>query len=144
MATLNIYLTFKDNCEEAFEFYKSVFGTEYQSFNRFSEMPENEEFPVSEDDKHKVMHVSLPVSHDSVLMGSDTVGGHQHGLITGNNFSISFHTIHREEADSVFGALSKGGKVTMPLADTFWGSYFGSLTDRFGINWMISCNLGQN
>ncbi|WP_317045438.1 VOC family protein [Algoriphagus ratkowskyi] len=82
------------------------------------------------------MHISLPISNECVLMGSDTVG-HGEPLTVGNNFSISISTDSREKADTFFSQLSEKGKVTMPMAQTFWGDYFGMLTDRFGINWMI-------
>ena len=137
---LNIYLTFKDNCEEVFKYYKSIFGGDYQSFNRFSEMPADEKFPIQEADKNKIMHVSLPIGGHSMLMGSDSLESYGSKLIEGNNFSISYHTKDKPEADKIFHALSKDDKVTMPLADTFWGSYFGSVVDKFSIQWMINCD----
>lgn len=140
MTTVNVYLTFDGNCEEAFTFYQSVLGGELQ-VNKFSGMPENPEHPMKEEDKNKVMHVSLPVSKETVLMGSDTMPGYGPPFVQGNNFSISVHPETKEDADKIFAGLSSGGTVTMPLADAFWGSYFGMLTDKFGINWMVNVDL---
>jgi len=137
MATTNTYLNFNGNCEEAFNFYKSVFGGEFNYIGRFGEMPPSEEFPVPEADKNKVMHVSLPIG-TSILMGSDTGEHYSSSFVEGNNFSISINADNREEADKLFKELAEGGQVTMPLADTFWGSYFGMFVDKFGINWMVN------
>lgn len=142
MTTVNIYLTFDGNCQEAFEHYKSVFGTEFQHISTFGEMPQVEGAPpVSADDKDKIMHVSLPISDETTLMGSDAGGEWGQGLVKGNNFSISVNTDDKGEADRIFNHLGQGGTVTMPMADTFWQAYFGMLTDRFGVQWMINCNL---
>lgn len=138
MATINPYLNFPGNCEEAFNFYRSVFGGEFLVFDRFSEMPPQEGVTLSEADMKKVMHVSLPISEETVLMGSDTGGEWAQKTIFGNNITLSIGTDSREQADTFFGKLSEGGKVTMPLDQAFWGSYFGMCTDRFGIHWMIS------
>ena len=139
MTTVNPYLTFLGNCEEAFNFYKSLFGGEFTYVGRFSEMPEDVEHPGSDDDD-KIMHISLPISKETILMGSDTGGEWGHNTIIGNNISISIGAQSKEDADHFFNGLSAGGKVTMPMADTFWGDYFGMCTDRFNINWMISFN----
>lgn len=139
MATTNVYLNFNGNCEEAFNFYKSVFGGEFGYLGRFGEMPENEEYKVSEADKNKVMHVSLAIGK-SILMGSDTGEEYGKSFVQGNNFSVSVTAESKKEADELFAGLAVGGQVTMPLNDTFWGDYFGMLTDKFGINWMISFN----
>ena len=139
MATTNTYLNFNGNCEEAFNFYKSVFGAEFTYIGRFGEMPPSEEHPVPETDKDKVMHVSLPIG-TSVLMGSDCGGEWAPTFKQGNNFSVSISANTKEEADKLFNGLAQGGQITMPLADTFWGDYFGLLTDKFGINWMMSFN----
>jgi len=142
MAHINIYLTFKGNCKEAFEFYKSIFGGEYASSSTFAELPPQEGMPpISDKMKDKIMHISLPISKKSVLMGSDTAEEWGANYTFGNNFSISYNCDAMDEADRVFNALSQNGKVTMPLDKTFWNSYFGSLTDKFGINWMVSCAL---
>ena len=137
MARINPYITFNGNCEEAFLFYKSVFGGEFVFMGRFSEMPG--EYSVPEQDKNLVMHVSLPIGNgETILQGSDTSAS-TGGLTTpGTNFSISIGADTQAEAEDLFAGLSAGGNVTMPLANTFWGSYFGTLTDRFGIQWMVS------
>lgn len=139
MATTNTYLNFNGNCEEAFDFYKSVFGGEFTYIGRFGEMPESEEYKVPEADRNKVMHVSLPIGK-SILMGSDCGGEWAPSFVQGNNFSVSITADTKEEADKLFNALAQGGQITMPLDHTFWGDYFGMLTDKFGVNWMMSCS----
>ncbi|MGE5425477.1 MAG: VOC family protein [Bacillota bacterium] len=132
---INPYLNFEGKAEEAFEFYKSVFGGEFSRIQRYSETPEAGE--VKKEDQNKIMHVSLPVG-DAILMASDSVDSMGQKLLTGNNISLSIDTGSKEEADQLFKALSEGGKVDMPMDNSFWGSYFGMATDRFGIHWMIS------
>ncbi len=145
MTTVNVYLTYDGNCKEAFEFYKTVFGGEFSYVGTFGEMPPQEGMPaLDEKDKKKIMHISLPISKETSLMGSDTGGEWASKFKQGNNFSISVNTDTTEETDRIFNKLSAGGKVTMPLDKTFWGSYFGMLTDKYGINWMVSCELTQN
>lgn len=143
MASVNIYLNFNGNCEEAFNFYKSAFGNEFQYIGRFNEMPPSDEYKMPESDGQKIMHVSLPVGDGTVLMGSDTGGEWAPGFVQGNNFSISINTGGKDEADKLFNSLSDGGKVTMPLSKTFWSEYFGMFTDKFGINWMMSFDGNQ-
>jgi PhnB protein len=144
MATVNVYLNFDGTCEEAFNHYKNVFGGEFSYVSRFSDMPEDEDSPpVSEADRNKILHISLPVSKETSIMGSDHLESWGGPLSAGNNFSLYVDVPGKEEADRVFGELSEGGTVTMPMGNTFWGSYFGSLTDRFGINWMIGTELSQ-
>ncbi|KUG10996.1 glyoxalase [Elizabethkingia sp. HvH-WGS333] len=140
MAQINVYLNFEGNCLEAFEFYKSVFGGEFPYVGKFSDMPPSEEYPVSEADKNKIMHISLPISQETVLMGSDVIGGNCAGgkFAKGNNIQLSVNAGSREEADKLFNGLSAGGEITMPLQDTFWGAYFGMWTDKFGISWMVN------
>lgn len=140
MTTVNIYLTFDGNCEEAFTFYKSVFGGEFQYVGRFNEMPPQEGVPeLPAELGNKIMHISLPVSKETVLMGSDAGGEWCGSIVKGNNFSVSVNTGSTEEADRLFNGLSAGGQVTMPMSQTFWGAWFGMLTDQYGINWMVSC-----
>lgn len=142
MTTVNAYLTFDGNCEEAFNFYKSAFGGEFRDSNRFGEMPPQKgKPPLSEDIKNRIMHVSLPISKETILMGSDTMPGMSPDIMVGNNFSISLGVDSKEEVDKLFDALSAGGKVTMPLEVTFWNAYFGMWTDKFGINWMVNYDL---
>ena len=133
--TLSTYLTFDGNCREVFEFYRSVFGGEFVTLQTFGDLPP--EMSVPEDEAGKLMHVSLPIG-TSVLMGSDSSSQFGPPPVVGNNFSISYSTNSKEETDELFAKISEGGTVTMPPADMFWGSYFGTCTDKFGINWMFS------
>jgi len=142
MTTVNVYLNFDGQCEEAFEFYKSVFGGEFSYIGRFNEMPQDENNKLSEADGNKIMHVSLPISAETNLFGSDTVGAWSPKLVQGNNYSISINASSKEEADRLFNGLSAGGQVTMPLENTFWGAYFGMFVDKYGINWMV--NFDEN
>lgn len=137
MATTNTYLNFNGNCEEAFLFYKAVFGGEFNYIGRFGDMPASDDYQVADSDKDKIMHVSLPIG-TSILMGSDTGGAWAPAFVQGNNFSVSVSAESKAEADAIFKALADGGKITMPLENTFWGDYFGMLTDKFNINWMMS------
>ena len=138
MISLNTYLSFDGNCEEAFNFYKSVFGGEFSFMSYFKDMPGDEpNNPKDEKLNDKIMHISFPIG-DTVLMGSDTGGEWSEKLSVGNNFSLSINTESKEEADRLFYALSVNGKITMPMNLTFWNSYFGMFTDQFGIQWMIS------
>lgn len=142
MATINIYLNFPGTTEEAFTFYKSVFGGEFVGeINRFKDTPEADKLPENELDK--VMHVALPIGDGNMLMGTDTLESMGQSITMGNNMSISIHPESKEEADRLFNALSKGGEVTMPLDDAFWGAYFGMFTDKFGIQWMINYDYNQ-
>lgn len=139
MATLTIYLTFGGNCEEAFRFYKSIFGGDFSYIGRFREMPQQEGMPpLPKEMEEKIMHIALPLFGNTTLMGSDNGGEWAPALQPGNNFSLSLNLDSKEEADRLFTELSAGGQITMPMNQTFWGEYFGMLTDRFGINWMIS------
>ncbi|MCF3109407.1 VOC family protein [Niabella sp. CC-SYL272] len=141
MAKLNPYLNFDGQAEAAFLFYKSVFGGEFVGgIMRMSDAPGTENLP--EDEKRRVMHVALPVGGD-LLMASDIVPSMGHKLTVGNNNYISIFPESREEADRLFGALSQGGKIEMPMADQFWGDYFGSLQDQFGVYWMINYSSRQ-
>jgi PhnB protein len=137
MKVINPYLTFRGNCEEAFTFYKSVFGGEFSYVGRFSEMPPEERAEISESDQNKIMHISLPISKETILMGSDEFNSQAD---IGNNISLSLTTDTKEDADRIFEQLSAGGQANMPMNDTFWGDYFGMCTDRFNINWMVSYN----
>lgn len=142
MTTVNVYLTFDGNCEEAFLFYQSVFGGEFPYLARFKEMPPSDECPpIPEADQEKIMHISLPISAETVIMGSDSSEAFGKATLKGNNFSLSVNAGTREEADRIYKALSPQGEVTMPMGETFWGAYFGMLTDQFGIQWMVSCEL---
>lgn len=135
MPTLNTYLNFNGNCRQVFDFYRSVFGTEFSIIQTFRDAPSD--IGIAEPDLDKVMHVSLPIG-SGVLMGSDIPSQFAPAPTVGNNFSLSFCPDSREEADRIFGELSQGGSVTFPMQDQFWGAYFGACTDRFGINWQVN------
>ena len=144
MTVVNPYLTFQGNCEEAFNHYKKVFGGEFSYLGRFGERPPPEGVTVSEEDANKIMHMSLPISKENILMGSDSGGEWAPNLMVGNNISLSITAETKEDADRFFAMLSDGGKVTMPMDQTFWGDYFGMCTDKFGINWMISLGASDD
>jgi PhnB protein len=143
MATTNTYLNFNGNCEEAFNFYKSVFGGAFNYLGRYEEMPESGGYKFPETDKGKIMHVSLPIG-TSILQGCDMGGDLATTFVQGNNFSVSITPETKEEADKLFAGLSAGGQVRMPMCDTFWGAYFGWFKDKFGINWMINFEKHQD
>lgn len=139
MATINPYIHFNGNAEEAFTFYKSVFGGEFAMIARFKDLA-SDEHPVAEKEANKIMHIALPIGKSSVLMGSDTpefLGRHNENE---NRSKISIDADSKEEADKLFNGLSEGGKVEMPIGDAPWGSYFGMLRDKYGFEWMVSFN----
>lgn len=141
MATINPYLNFSGNTEEVFNFYKSVFGGEFSAFLRFGDVPLEavcEGMEIAETDREKVMHVALPIGDGTVLMGTDSLESMGQTLTDGNNFSLAVSAESKEDADRLFGSLSEGGKVEMPLAEAFWGAYFGMFEDRFGVRWMVN------
>ena len=142
MARVSTYLNFPRNTEEAFNFYSSVFGSSFggNGINRFKDMPPQEGMPpLAASDKDLVMHVELPILGGHVLMGTDAPETMGFQVIKGNNVHLSLEPDTRAETKKLFDALSEGGKVTMPLADMFWGAYYGSCTDKFGIQWMFNC-----
>ncbi|HWB28463.1 MAG TPA: VOC family protein [Chitinophagaceae bacterium] len=136
MTKINPYLNFMGNTEEAFTFYKSVFGTEFISLQKFKDTPHGAN--MSDADKEKIMHVALPIGDNIILMGTDMLESMGQTLNTGNNFSLAISPAGEEEAAKLFNALAEGGTVTMPLAKAFWGAYFGMLTDKFGVQWMVN------
>lgn len=137
MAKVNPYVSFDGTCEAAFTFYKSVFGGEFPYLGYYRDMPPSEGFEMPASESNKIMHVCLPIGEDTMLMGCDSseAFGQQH--INGTNFSVYLTADSKEDADRLFGGLSAGGTVTMPMENTFWGSYFGMFSDKFGIQWMI-------
>jgi PhnB protein len=141
MARVSTYLNFPRSTEEAFLFYKSVFGTEFAApIHRFSDIPPNPgQPPLAEADRNLVMHVELPILAGHVLMGTDAPESMGFSLTQGNNVFINLEPDTRGETDRLFRALSAGGKVDMPLQEMFWGGYFGSLADRYGVRWMFNC-----
>ena len=138
MAKTSTYLNFVRNTEEAFNFYKSVFGTEFTSDGvlRMGDFPNPQ---LKEEDKNLIMHIELPILGDHILMGCDAPESMGFTLNVGNNTHIMLQPDSREEADRLFAGLSVNGKVTMPLQDVMWNAYYGSFTDQFGIQWMINC-----
>ena len=140
MASINPYLLFNGNCESAFLFYQSVFGGEFPYMGKFKDMPPSDDDncpPPSAADAERVMHVSLPIGNDSILMGSDS-NSQSGDVVIGANVSISINTESRAEADKLFNGLSAGGNPFMPMNTTFWGAYFGMFVDKFGIHWMVN------
>lgn len=144
MTTINVYLNFNGDCEKAFEFYRAILGGEFSYVGRFKDVPPQEGMPpIPESMKNKILHIALPISKETILMGSDTGGEWAPAFTPGNNFSISVNTDSKAEADRIFNGLSAGGQITMPIGMTFWGDYFGMFTDRFGVNWMVSYSENQ-
>lgn len=142
MRNTDIYLHFGGNSEKAFLFYKTVFGGEFITVQRYGEVPGGDK--MSADDREKMMHISLKLSPNTVLMASDNLDKGQGDLVQGNNFHICLQAETENEADKLFNQLSDNGKIEMPMNKTFWGAYFGMCRDQFGILWMINYSLPQN
>jgi PhnB protein len=136
MISINPYLNFAGNTEEAFNFYKSVFGGDFLSLQRFKDTPEAKKIP--EEEKDKIMHVALPIDKNNIIMATDALESMGQKVIYGNNFYLSIEAESKAEAEIIFNKLSKEGKIEMPLQDTFWGAYFGMFADKFGVQWMIN------
>ncbi|PWA07342.1 VOC family protein [Flavobacterium psychrotolerans] len=142
MARVSTYLNFPRNTEEAFQFYKSVFGGEFGNggIARFGDIPHQEGMPpMAEEDKKLVMHIELPILGGHVLMATDAPESLGFKVIFGNNSYINLEPDTKSETKKLFDALSAGGTITMELQDMFWGAYYGSCTDKFGVNWMFNC-----
>lgn len=149
---INPYINLAGDTEKAFEFYKSIFGGEFTGgIMRWKDMPHTdgegcagaEGRKLTEAEGEKVMHVALPIGDGNVLMGADSIEGFGPRHIAGNNFSLSLNTDSKEETERLFNALSEGGAAVMPLADSFWNSYFGMCIDKFGINWLFDYEYKQ-
>ena len=142
MARVSTYLNFPRHTEEAFNFYRSVFGGEFiGGINRFSDIPPTDGAPpLAEGDKNLVMHIALPILGGHMLMGTDAPESMGFTVNFGNNIYINLEPDTREETKKLFDGLSAGGKVTMDLQDMFWGDYFGSCTDKYGVQWMFNCS----
>ena len=136
MATINPYVHFNGNAEEAFTFYKSVFGGEFAKIMRYKDLS-SPEYPTAENDANRIMHIALPIGNFNVLMGSDVLEIMGQVTENDNRNTISISAESREEADKLFNGLSEGGKVEMPIADGPFGSYFGMFADKFGVQWMV-------
>ena len=141
MARVSTYLNFPRSTEAAFLFYQSVFGGEFigGGIGRFSDIPEQEGMPpINENDKNLIMHIELPILGGHVLMGTDAPESMGFSIQMGNNSFINLEPDTKEETESLFDALSKEGTITMPLQEMFWGAYFGTCTDKFGVHWMFN------
>jgi PhnB protein len=147
MARVNTYLNFRPNTEEAFNFYKSVFGGEFggNGIARFKDIPPAEGMPsIAENDKNLVMHIELAITGGHMIMGTDAPETMGFNVLMGNNVHISLEPDTRAETKKLFEALSAGGTVTAELQEMFWGAYYGTCTDKFGIQWMFNCNQKVN
>ncbi|HYT78744.1 MAG TPA: VOC family protein [Actinomycetota bacterium] len=124
MTRLHAYLNFAGNTGEALDFYRSIFGGEFSSVVRFKDLP-IEGVSIPEEDQGKIMHIALPIGEDDIPMASDTLQSLGHELVQGNNVYVSVHPMSKEEADSIFKALSEGAEIEMPIGDQVWGDYYG-------------------
>ena len=136
MATINPHINFNGNAEEAFTFYKSVFGGEFARVIRFKELS-SPEHPISEKEENKIMHIALPIGKCNMLMGNDVPEFMGRTNENENRSKIAITAENKEEADKLFNGLSAGGNVEMPIGDSPWGSYFAMFRDKFGIEWMV-------
>jgi PhnB protein len=136
MTTLNPYIYFNGNCEEAFNFYRLIFRKDFKYIGRYKDVPQTDRQIFQEADE-KIMHISLPISPETILMGSDNIEAYKKS-ITHINFSLIINTDSKEEADRLFNELSDYGQVKVPMDLTFWGSYYGVCIDKFGISWKIT------
>jgi PhnB protein len=143
MARINPYINFNGNAEEAFTFYKSVFGGAFATIMRYKDLS-SPEHPVAENDTNRIMYIALPIGKSNVLMGSDVLETMGQVTENDNRNTISISAESREEADKLFNGLSKGGKIEMPIADSPWGSYFGMFADKYGVQWMVNFDPNDN
>ena len=142
MKSISPYLNFKDKTEEAFNFYKSVLGGEFNMMQRFKDMPPGSG-DVPDSEKNLILHVSLNLGKGVVIMGSDAPEAHGRSVVFGNNVHISIDAESEEEAERLYKGLSKGGKVDMPLQKMFWGAMYAGFADKYGVHWMINFSLEQ-
>ena len=136
MATINPWINFNGNAEEAFDFYKSVFGGEFSKVVRFKDIA-SEEFPVAEKEENKLMYISLPIGNGAILIANDVPEVMGRVNENENRSKILVNTESKEEADRLFSGLSAGGEVEGPMGDSPWGSYAGMFRDKYGIEWII-------
>ncbi|MDO3695363.1 VOC family protein [Wenyingzhuangia sp. chi5] len=141
MTTINVYLYFNGNCEEAFRYYKSVFNKEFQYIGYYKDISEviRQNFPNCKDEH--VMHVALPISKETILMGADLIDLNRTVTISSNKFSLFVSVDDIKEADRLFNGLSNKGVVKLPMSTQYWGSYYGICVDQFGVSWKISCSV---
>jgi PhnB protein len=142
MAQINPHINFNGNAEEAFNFYKSVFGGEFTKIMRFSELS-NPEFPVAENDANKIMYIALPIGKN-ILIANDVPESMGRTNENENRSKISISAESKEEADKLFNGLSEAGTIEMTIADSPWGSYFGMFRDKYGIEWIVNFDPKQN
>jgi PhnB protein len=142
MAQINPHINFNGNAEEAFNFYKSVFGGEFTKIMRFRELS-SPEFHVAENEANKIMHIALPVGKN-FLMANDVPESMGRTNENENRSKISISTESKEEADKLFNRLSEGGQIEAPMGESPWGSYFGMFRDKYGIEWIVEFDPGQN
>ncbi len=143
MALINPHINFNGNAEEAFNFYKSVFGGEFARVVRFKELA-SAEFPVDAKEENKIMHIVLPIGKSSMLMGNDVPEHMGRTNENENRSKIVINAESKEEADKLFNGLSAGGQIEYPMADSPWGSYFGAFRDKYGIEWMVNFDSKRN
>jgi len=136
MPQINPHINFNGNAEEAFTFYKSVFGGEFTNIMRFKDLA-SEEFPVAEKEANKIMHIELPIGATS-LMANDVPEMMGPTNENENRSKIVVNTDSKQEADHIFNGLSAGGHIEFPISDSPWGNYFGMFRDKYGIEWMVS------
>lgn len=145
MAQINPHILFKGNTEEAFSFYKSVFGGEYAMLKRMKDLPNDPNNPISENEMNKIIFIALPIGKSGILMASDVAEQFMgQDLVTGNRYTISISAESKDEADKLFNGLSAGGQIEMPIVESPWGSYFGMFADKFGIQWMVEFDPKHN
>ena len=141
MKSVDPYLNFNGNTEEAFNFYRSVFGGEFAGVMRWKDMPGGcgaNGAPLDAADSEKIMHIALPIGGGRILMGTDSLKSMGHEAVFGTNAHFVLGAESKEEADKLYNGLSAGGKATMPMGNTFWGAYYGMFTDKYGVQWMIN------
>ena len=140
MITVNNYLNFNGNCMEAFEYYKSIFGGEFSYLSKYKDMPQDPEHPLPAEMMDLILHVSLPISKETSLMGSDVSELFTPRVGFDGNIELMISADTKEEIDALWEKFQEGSTITMPLGVAFWGDYFGALTDKFGTKWMLICS----
>lgn len=143
MATINPHINFNGNAQEAFNFYKSVFGGEFTNIIHFKDLASSD-FKIAEKEENKIMHIALSIGKCSMLMGNDVPEIMGKTNENENRSKIVISAESKEEADKLFNGLSVGGQIEMPIADSFWGTYFGSFRDKYGIEWMVDFDSKNN
>lgn len=141
MAKLSVHIAFNGNCEEAFNFYRSIFGGEFSMVSRNKDIPSDVPSPASVEENDKVLHIGLPIGNNGELMGCDMPQAFSKADRP-NSYNVSISTDSEEQAKQYYEALQEGGKVNMPLDKTFWGAYFGMVVDKYGVQWMVSYDYG--